>query len=168
MRERVMELLSYDPSTGEFRWKVRTSNRAKPGQTAGAVSTHSSKKYRRIMVDGKLYFAHRLAWLISYGQFPDRNIDHVDGNGLNNRLDNLRIATPSENCKNQRRRPDNTSGITGVSWYRAGQKWHARIAVNRRTIHLGYFSTKEEAVAARKAAEVRYGFHANHGQDRPL
>lgn len=166
--ERVRELLSYDPSTGEFRWKV-DRNRMKAGSIAGDECTAlCGKKYWRVSVDGKQYKAHRLAWLVTHGEFPPEQIDHVDGNGLNNRLENLRAVSNTENQRNQRKRSTNTSGVTGVIWHKAHQKWQAYIAVNRKLIHLGYFSSKDEAISARRAAEAKYGFHENHGSDRPL
>ena len=167
--ERVRELLDYDPETGEFRWKVRTSLSVRPGYVAGCEHTdQSGKEYRVIKVGGKFYKAHRLAWLVTHGEFPPEQIDHIDGNGLNNRLDNLRAVSHAENQRNQRKYSNNTTGVVGVYWTKDRHKWRAMIAVNRKDIHLGYFTNKDEAVAARKAAELKYGFHSNHGSDRPL
>lgn len=165
---RVQELLSYDPSTGEFRWKVNR-NRKKAGSVAGCESTkHDGKKYWCIQVDGKMYKAHRLAWLVTHGEFPPEQIDHIDGDGLNNRLENLRAVSDLENKRNLRKKSNNTSGVSGVRWRKDRQKWQALITVNRKKIHLGLFSDKSEAVAARRAAEAKYGFHENHGTNRPL
>lgn len=165
---RVRELLSYDPETGEFRWKV-DRKQMKAGSIAGyACEFRNGKKYWHIGVDGNLYGAHRLAWLVTHGEFPPEDIDHIDGNGLNNRLENLRAVSHDENGRNQRKYSNNTSGVSGVGWYKRDQKWQAKIRVNRKLVHLGYFSSKEEAVAARKAAEAKYNFHENHGSERPL
>ena len=167
--ERVRELLSYDPSTGEFWWKVKTSNRVKARSVAGYERTNQDgKKYWLIRVDGKLHYAHRLAWLVTHGEFPPEQIDHIDGNGLNNRLENLRAVSHAENGRNLRKKSNNTSGVSGVSWHKSRQKWAAQIQVNRKHIHLGLFANKDEAIAARRAAEAEYGFHENHGTDRPL
>ena len=165
---RVRELLSYAPSTGEFRWKASQGTK-KAGSVAGREhTTQSGKKYWEIRVDSKLYQAHRLAWLITHGEFPPEQIDHIDGNGLNNRIENLRSVSNAENQRNQRKKSNNTSGVTGISWHKLTQKWMAHIRVNRQQIHLGYFTDKSEAVAARQAAEAKYGFHENHGTNRPL
>lgn len=165
---RVRELLSYDLSTGEFRWKVSRGTK-KARSIAGYEYTYGcGKKYWLIRVDGKMYQAHRLAWLVTHGEFPPEQIDHIDGNGLNNRLENLRAVSDSENKRNLRKYSNNTSGVSGVIWHKASQKWLAQIKVNRKNIHLGSFIDKSEAVAARKAAEAKYNFHENHGTERPL
>lgn len=167
-QERVKELLTYDPETGEFRWK-EGRRQMKAGSVAGSDHTvHSGKKYRVISIDGKKYQAHRLAWLVMHGEFPPEQIDHIDGNGLNNRFENLRAVSNAGNGKNVRKRADNTSGVSGVHWHKTRQKWQAHIRVNQKLIHLGRFTSQDAAVAARKAAEIKYGFHANHGTERPL
>lgn len=166
-QDRVKELLTYDPLTGVFRWKVR--RKLKAGSVAGCEFTdRQGKKYWSIGVNGKMFLAHRLAWLFTHGQFPPEQIDHIDGNGLNNRLGNLRVVSNIENQRNARKRVDNTSGVSGVIWDKRDQKWRAQIRVNRKNIYLGLFTDKSEAISARKAAEIKYGFHANHGTERPL
>ena len=166
---RVRELLDYSPETGELRWKVARTGTAKAGCAAGCERTdRSGKKYWQIRVDGRLYYAHRIVWLITYGEFPSEQVDHIDGDGLNNRLENLRAVSSTENSRNVRKKSNNTSGVSGVHWHKRDKKWQAMIEVNYKTIHLGLFSNKDEAVAARKAAELKYGFHPNHGSDRPL
>ena len=155
----------YDPSTGEFRWNVNRRGTAKAGAVAGCEHTdQNGKKYWQISIDGKQYKAHRLAWLVTHGGFPPEQIDHIDGNGLNNRLENLRAVSNAENQRNARKRADNTSGVSGVVWRKDHQKWQAKIQVNRKLTHLGYFTDKSEAIAARKAAEAKYNFHPNHGK----
>lgn len=166
-QDRVKELLTYDPKTGVFRWKVNRSN-IKAGSVAGCESLKNGKRYWLIRVDGKLFHAHRLAWLLMQGEFPLEQIDHIDGNGLNNQIENLRAVSTTENLRNQRKNSKNSSGAAGVRWYRPTRKWQARIKVGRKDIHLGYFADKSEAISARKAAEIKYGFHANHGTERPL
>lgn len=167
--DRASQLLSYDPVTGMFYWRITNSNRAKAGSVAGGtVVTPDGKSYWRIRVDGREYKAHRLAWLIVYGDFPPVEIDHVDGNGLNNRITNLRAVTSSDNSRNRRRSSNNTTGVTGVRWRSDCSRWRAVIQVNYKTISLGHYVTKDDAISARKAAEEKYGFHVNHGSDRPL
>jgi hypothetical protein len=98
------------------------------------------------------------------GEFPEDQVDHIDGNGLNNIWTNLRPVTCGENQKNRRKYARNTSGTTGVYWYKQARKWRSLI----HNKHLGLFHNKEDAIAARKAAEVFYNFHENHGTERPL
>lgn len=166
---RLKELIVYTPETGVFTWKVRTSNCVHVGDIAGSCHTHTSgKSYREIGIAGKLYRAHRLAWLYTHGHFPPREIDHINGDGTDNRLCNLRSVTPSENQRNSRLRSDNSSGTSGVSWQRAARKWVAQIKVDSKSKHLGLFEDLDDAIAARKAAEIEHGFHQNHGESRPL
>jgi hypothetical protein len=91
-------------------------------------------------------------------------IDHINGDRSDNRITNLRSVSHSGNTKNAKRRGDNLSGMTGVSFFRPKGTWRARINHNGETILLGYFRTYEEAVAARKAAEKIYEYHENHGR----
>jgi hypothetical protein len=116
------------------------------------------------MVNGREYKAHRLIWLLVHKAWPENQIDHIDGNGLNNRIENLRDVTNAENARNRKKQKNNESGHTGVRRERG--KWRAVIEVSGREIYLGLFINLEEAVAARKAAEAKYGFHANHGKER--
>ena len=99
---------------------------------------------------------------------PVDQVDHIDGNGLNNRWNNLREVSSQENNMNMRLSSNNTSGVTGVCWATRDKRWIANIKVNRKNKCLGYFTDFNEAVAARKAAEIEHGFHCNHGSNRPL
>lgn len=158
-QERLKEVFDYCQDTGDFRWKVRRP-RCRIGDVAGSVN---SRGYRQIRIDGKRYKAHRLAFLYMTGSFPPAQVDHKDHNKLNNRWDNLRLATNQENHRNRPRSPRNTSGVTGVSWNSVASKWHAQIEVSGHNIYLGLFSNIEDAAAARNYAESRFGFHENHG-----
>lgn len=109
----------------------------------------------------------RVVWAMTYGYWPKLEIDHIDGNPLNNRIDNLREVDHVTNGRNQRTPTNNTTGVCGVYRYRTGDKWVAAIKVNYKKIHLGLFDTIEEAAAARKEAEIKYGFHENHGRENP-
>jgi len=97
-----------------------------------------------------------------YGQWPTEDIDHIDGNRANNRVENLRAVSRSVNMRNAYRRKDNKSGFVGVHKNRVGS-WVAQIAVDGRVIHLGFFRAQGDAVAARKAAEIEHGFSVRHG-----
>lgn len=164
-QNRLQELLHYDSETGVFTWKVNKGPMIKAGDTAGydRYLPQTKTYYRKIQIDNKQYYAHRLAWLYVCGAWPECQIDHIDQNSLNNAIKNLREATRQENLKNSRIGRANTSGILGVAWCRPAQKWRARIHVNYKTIFLGYFANKNDAIIARKMAEYKYGFHPNHG-----
>ena len=146
---RLKELLSYDPLTGEFT-NLKSGRGRKP--IGAVVGSTSNSGYTTSMVDGKNYQHHRLAWLYVHGSFPPADLDHRDGVRANNRLANLREATRSENCQNAARRNDNTSGMTGV--WSVGKRWRAKVCVDGRERHVGYFPTKEIARAAYLAAKA--------------
>jgi HNH endonuclease len=159
--EEVDRLLAYDGEN--LRWKVRPGRRVQVGEVAGSLHRdRKGKAYWQVRINGKIYLAHRLIWLLVHKAWPENQIDHIDGSGLNNRIENLRDVTNAENQKNAKKRKDNTSGHVGVC--RRFGKWVAHIQVSGRKIHLGLFTNRDEAVAARKAAEVKYNFHENHGQ----
>jgi hypothetical protein len=146
--ERLRELLDYCPESGVFTRRV-SRGRAKAGSVAGC---DDHKGHLVIVVDGRLYQAHRLAWLYVTGHWPKHEVDHVDGDGLRNAWTNLRSATHAENMRNSRRPRHNTSGFKGVSWHKRSQAWRAYIKKDRRAIHLGTFATPEAAHAAYVAA----------------
>jgi len=162
LRRRIMEVLEYDPETGLFRWKIRRSN-CKKGWFKGYVTKEG---YAIIGFAGKLHKAHRLAWLISKGDFPEEDIDHENQDRSDNRIENLREANDALNMKNKSMYSRNKSGATGVTFHSRTGKWQADIYVNGRTIYLGLFSEIERAIAVRKAAQVEHGFHPNHGRKR--
>ena len=152
------ELLTYDPDTGSFFWAATRNNRTRKGQEAGSLSDEG---YVCVKVGGRSYKAHRLAWLMSYGEWPAEQIDHIDHCRSNNRLENLRQVTHVDNHRNKSLRVVNTSGVTGVHWSKG--YWIARIGVFGKRVHLGQFRSLDAAAAARKEAEAANGFHANHG-----
>ncbi len=158
---RVKELFEYDSDTGELYWLVSLSNRAPVGNPAGAFCLDG---YIRIQIDGQMYLAHRLVWLWVYGRWPAFEIDHINHDRADNRLCNLReVANMSEQHRNASLSAANTSGVTGVYWEKRRKKYCASIMVNGRNKFLGYFDTIEEAAHARKAAEIKYGYHPNNG-----
>lgn len=156
--ERLRSLLDYDPETGKFTWRVRTSNRVDVGRGAGCREARDGYIYIRL--DDTLYKAHRLAWLYVHGEWPIGALDHINGIPGDNRIVNLRAASPSQNSCNQRRQSNNSSGFKGVSWYKRDGKWKAHITYRGKGFHLGYFDTAEEAYAAycAKAKELHGEF----------
>lgn len=150
--ERLRELLHYDPSTGLFTRRVSLSNDGKPGDPAGSVPNKVTG-YVAVSVDGRLYYAHRLAWLYVHGVWP-QNIDHRNGNRADNKLDNLRECSKSENAQNQKRKTNNRSGFVGVHFDSVTGRWRASIRISGKTTKLGRFDTREEAAAAYAEAKL--------------
>lgn len=158
------ELFTYNEETGRLHWKVKFCRSMNAGDVAGDINAHG---YYRVTVNRKQYLAHRIIWdILNPEDKLDRQdeIDHIDHNLLNNRRDNLRKVDRKTNGRNISKGQLNTSGIIGVYWKKRNRKWLAQIKVNQKDIHLGLFDLKEHAVAARKAAEEKYGFHENHGK----
>lgn len=153
--EQLRKALDYDPRTGTFVWLVAKRGTAR-GTTAGTLNSNG---YITIAVCGRLYKAHRLAWFHIHGEWPPNDIDHVNGIRTDNRLENLRLATRSQNCANKSsHRRDNTSGVKGVTWDKGRQKWMAKIQVAGDHKFLGRFTSLEEAADSyRRAAIVHFG-----------
>ena len=142
---RLREQLSYDPVSGDFHW-VCADMRGKNSREVPAGGK-SSKGYWRIKVGPRYYYAHRLAWLFVNGSWPLGLIDHLNGNKLDNRIDNLRDVRPGVNVQNQRKPSrNNKTGFLGIC--AEGVIFKACIKVDGRTLHLGRFETPEEAHAA--------------------
>jgi hypothetical protein len=162
----VRKRLDYDPATGVFVWRYcdaspREWNTRWAGKVAG---TDHGAGYREITIDYMRCLSHRIAWLVTTGDWPTAEIDHINGNRADNRIANLRDVTNAENRRNMAMRSDNTSGNVGIRWHKQVGKWQSRIYVKGREIHLGLFTDLADAIAARKAAEILYGFHSNHGR----
>jgi len=157
----IERALDYDPDTGVFRWKVDMSPRSMAGSVAGRIN---NRGYRIIRIKGNHYRAHRLAFLLMTGDFPTLDMDHINHSKDDNRWLNLREVSKQRNAQNLPMSSNNISGITGVYWHKKNQRWIAGIGIYGRKLHLGSYADKSKAAAARKAAENKYGFHANHGR----
>lgn len=153
--DRLREVLNYDATTGVFTWRTKTSRKVIVGREAGSLTRHG---YVSIRIDGKAYYAHRLAWCYMHGDWPDAEIDHINGDKTENHISNLRQATRKQNMEN-RVQPIGASGYRGVCWLEANQKWRANIVHNRKNIYLGLFSTAEEASAAYREAASFFHTH---------
>ena len=114
---------------------------------------------------GRIYRAHRLAWLIVYGSFPPDQIDHINGVKHDNRIMNLRAVTHAENSRNRPLYIGNKSGHTGIFYNKRMKKWVAQIGGTDKRVNLGSFENKEDAIEARRIAEINYNYHPNHGRD---
>ena len=157
-QEKLLKLFDYNLDTGVFTYKTNTRNKNK-GDIVGAIGSHG---YLTVAIKRKHYLLHRLAFLYVTGSFPD-TVDHINHNKLDNRWINLRDVKSQDNAKNRSLSDMNTSGCIGVSWNKGSKRWRAKIQVDGKQVHLGYFSEFSEAVNARKNAEVLYGYHKNHG-----
>jgi hypothetical protein len=142
--DRLLEVLAYEADTGHFVWR-KPRPFCSIGKRAGTLT---SPGYVVIAVEGRKYMAHRLAWLYTHRRWPTEEIDHINGVRSDNRLVNLREATPSQNQANKAMRRDNTSGAKGVTWDKSRSDWIAAIHVNGSRKYLGRFSSVEEASAA--------------------
>ncbi len=163
--QRLRELLRYCPETGELFWKVSGRGRMRPGDPAGSMC-HTG--YKKVGIDGWAYLCHRVIWAMVYDEWPSIALDHADRNSLNNRIENLREATHSQNGANRARFPNNKSGFKGVFYYAKFNKFVATIVVNRKRRRLGLFDTAEGASEAYTAAsKAAFGeFHCDD-QHRP-
>lgn len=152
---RLSELYTYDQDEGIFIRLISTNPRGPVGPVHG---TKNSAGYPRIFIDGRSYLAHRLAWLFVHGEWPNGEIDHINGDPADYRLSNLREVSRSENMMNARRGRRNTSGVKGVSFNKASGKWVSYIQKDQAFQHLGSFVDQAEAVSARsRAASDLYG-----------
>lgn len=141
-QERLKQVLNYDHETGLFFWKRKVPNVA-IGKSAGAIQ---NKGYIQITIDSHNYLAHRVAWLYVYGEWPKKQIDHINRDKKDNRISNLRDVNNSTNQINIGLRSHNSSGVTGVVKSAKPHKpWAAQIHRNNKKIFLGYFNTIEEA-----------------------
>jgi hypothetical protein len=145
----VRQMLDYDPQTGIFVWKVWRGRTNKIGKVAG---TSDRMGYRKIMLGGRFYMAHRLAWLYVHGEWPPVYMDHINGDTSDNRIANLRPATHTQNALNKGMHRNNTSGYKGVVWIKSRGYWTATIQVNGKRRRLGVFDSKEAAHEAYSAA----------------
>jgi len=172
--EDLRKLIRYDSETGEMFWRERSrewfaTNRSHVvwnTRYAGNRCFHKpdNRGYAGGKVVGHNLLGHRIAWALHHGKWPAAEIDHLNGDRMDNRIANLRAVNFGENCKNQKRSLRNTSGVTGVHFNRNLQVWIASIKHCGRAVHLGCFKNFADAVSARKAAEVTYGYHPNHGR----
>ena len=168
--EVLRQLLSYNPVSGKLFWLRRNGdekatkifNALFAGKEAFTYRMGKKHLQGRILRHG--FLAHRVAWAIYHGEWPKGQIDHINGNHIDNRIENLRDVDGADNQKNMKLNAKNTSGASGVNWDQRRKLWRARIKANGREVHLGRFKTFDEAAKARKIAEQKHGYHENHGR----
>jgi hypothetical protein len=165
MRDLTVDLLNhlfeYDKETGNLIWKIQNQG-ARKGSIAGALRPDG--RYQ-IAINNKLYLTHRLVFLMHKGYLPEI-LDHINNDAGDNRIENLRAASRSQNGYNSKLASNNKSGYKGVSWLKENKKWRASITFNKKTIYLGRFDNVEEAAeVVRKAREELHGEFAHHGDD---
>lgn len=169
----LRQLLTYDPETGSLHWKSRCDSMFRNQRLAKSWNaryankkafTATDKGYFVGRINDVSYLASRIAWTIYHGSWPSGHIDHINRNPSDNRLQNLRDATVSENLCNRRAQSNNACGVKGVSFIQSSQRWRAKIAKSGKSYHLGVFDSLEEAREAYKTAAQKYhGDFANAG-----
>lgn len=146
-----LDTISYNPETGLFTWSV-----ARPGCRLGAqAGSVNSDGYRVVKVGKRPVLAHRLAWLISFGAWPNGPIDHINGDRQDNRLSNLRVVDHATNMQNKRQAMSNNKscGLLGVTWNKQHKRWQSKLMANKKAHHIGYFDCPEAAHAAYVSAK---------------
>lgn len=155
--------LTYEPDTGRLVWKVSRGFTARAGTPAGNTVVRNGGRYRVVTVENRRFYAHRVIWILHNGPIPrGMTIDHMNGDGTDNRLANLRLATRAENHRNKQVSKANRTGVRGVYVHSQTGAYTAQITTDGKCRHLGCFSTLEDAAAARREAELKY-----HGEFAP-
>ena len=153
-------MLKFEQANDRFQYNFETGvliDRM-TGEEAGRVEVNHKTSYRRIYAFGKTLRAHQIAWLLTHRCWPEGEIDHRDGDGLNNRIGNLCDGTRSQNQRNQRPGKRNRSGFVGVSWDESSSKWVAQIRIDGKIAFQGRFRRLKDAVYARRAAAEANGY----------
>lgn len=163
--QELRSFLRYDDATGNFIVTYRRWNTAKPVGTVYGSMTQNGYKEARIL--GKSFFMHNLVWLWHNEDWPAGEIDHINGDRIDNRIENLRDTSRGVNLRNAKMKSTNTSGYTGVHFNKALNKWQGRVMVNYRVVYRCYGETAEVAAALREswiAAHPELGFTERHGK----
>ena len=156
--EDIGEYLSYDPDTGALVWLADRTGGIKAGDPAGC--SYNMRGYRRVKFRGSGYLSHRVSWFLYHGEQPPKNIDHINGDTSDNRIENLRGVTTTQNQWNSRLRSDNSTGFKGVTFDKRCGSFRAKASKK----YLGSYNTPEEADSvARAFREKHNGEFTNHG-----
>lgn len=154
--EEINSFLHYSPTTGVFTWKTDVARNVKAGRVAGCIQSHG---YIYIALKKKRYAAHRLAWFMTFGEWPKKHIDHINGDKTDNRITNIREANASENGQNRKPNKNNKTGIKGVT--RHNKKFRAEINHQGENFYLGVFDNPEDAAKAYAKAAKKLHTHNN-------
>lgn len=158
--------LDYDPGTGLFTRKISSTPTVQIGDVAGSTCLRSG--YRHVYVGGRQYSQHRLAWLYVYGRWPIGDLDHKNRDKADNRIENLREVTESQNIWNSRVRKDNKSGHKGVYWKPGLRQWVVHITYGGKQRYLGIYRSKDDAIAVYLAAAAEHHGDFSIYRDQPL
>ena len=178
--ESIRDLLDYDPDSGVFTWRKRdirwfksykgwaTWNGKFAGKRAGRVWTSPRTGYqsRHLYLLGKNNNEHRLVWMWMTGNTPPLQIDHINRDATDNRWSNLRSTEGFSNNMNMSMHSSNTSGVTGVSWFKPAKKWAAKCELSGKRYYLGYFNNLDEAAMEVMEFRADNGFDPGHGLSR--
>lgn len=183
--EIVREFFDYDPDTGVLFWRWRdrewfatdanwkNANTKCAGKPAGTLCTRKGSGYSWIQIHIPIdntrkhsYFVHRIIWMWVTGEHPPEQVDHINRDATDNRWVNLRESNSTENNKNKSMNSRNTSGYTGVSWHKKRKSWVATIRTRNQMYNLGSYVNKQDAIDARKKAELDHGFYEGHGENK--
>lgn len=173
----VKQLFHYDSEKGILYWKSSRKKRRQKDSTAGIVSLNKfgttgngkplirpePQKRMVVSIQGRSYMMHRIIYFWYHGVWPEY-VDHIDGNPLNNKIENLRSVSAAENALNKKLPVSNKSGIMGVNFNEKTKKWVASGTCNKKLTHIGTFDDKDDAIAARRQWEKDNGFHENYGK----
>ena len=159
----IRSWLTYDPETGALYWSKSGGDRRVKGRQWGSKS---SSGYINGAVMGRSYRAHTIIWIYMTGEYPSEHIDHINGVRDDNRWCNLRMVSNKENSRNSSLSSSNKTGVTGVYLMKRDGVYVANICVDGKTLYLGRYKELSSAAKARKMAEIKYGFHENHGKRR--
>jgi hypothetical protein len=172
-KDLLHELLIYEANIGKIYWKHRDRKyfssekdyKSWNSRFSGkeATTTNKVSGYLNTTIFNKKYYTHRIIWFYLYGEWPEF-IDHINGDRVDNRPENLRSVCKRDNSKNRKICTRNTSGVMGVSWHKKTKRWRAFIKIFDKVVTLGSSENMQEMIKLRKNAEVMYGYHLNHGR----
>lgn len=169
----IRQLVRYEKETGRLFWKERPleycaseAHQQRWNATFAGKETFLTELngYRRGCVLAKDIFAHRAIWAIEFGEWPDGQIDHIDGNRMNNRIENLRAVSVAENQRNRATPLTNKTGTIGIRWVEEKNKFRVSVGVDGDCKYIGFYRNLRDAEIARNAAERALGYHENHGR----
>lgn len=162
--EEIAAAFEYDPETGIVLRKKWIKKGRPISETGRKPQKFGRTSYFLLGFNGTCLRAHRIAWMLTYKEWPPEQIDHIDGDGLNNKLSNLRCVSNTQNQRNASRKRTSKSGVNGVYWCKLREKWVSQICIDGKQCYLGAFTRLKHAAAARKEAEKNHGYHQNHGR----